>query len=242
MLSTFAGSMTVLCGWRERDAAIPGLEFRKGATVNISALSGSDLAVDAAGWVHGVRRMPSPHADERPGGARVSLIVIHGVSLPPGEFGGAWVEDFFTGRLDCAAHPYFSEIAALRVAPHFYVTREGRLTQFVSTDRRAWHAGRSSWRGQVECNDFSVGIELEGTDETPYADAQYAALAPLIAALLRRYPDIGEHGLAGHGDIAPGRKTDPGPAFDWTRLRGRLARGGYNFAGEPTKNSRGDTA
>lgn len=207
----------------------------------MTALSGSDLSVDAAGWARGVRRVPSPHADERPAGTRVSLIVIHGVSLPPGEFGGSRVEEFFIGRLDSAAHPYFSEIAALRVAPHFYVTREGRVTQFVSTDRRAWHAGRSSWRGRAECNDFSIGIELEGVDEMPYTDAQYAMLAALIGALRRRHPGIGEHGLAGHSDIAPGRKTDPGPAFEWTRLREDLARAGYNFAGKPTKNPGGDT-
>ena len=203
--------------------------------------AGAGLAVDGDGWLRGARRVPSPHADERPSGVEVSLVVIHGVSLPPGEFGGGWVETFFSGALDPAAHPYFREIAALRVAPHFYIPRDGALLQFVSTGRRAWHAGRSAWRGRRECNDFSVGIELEGTDERSYTRAQYARLAPLVAALCERYPGIGEHGLAGHSDIAPGRKTDPGPAFDWERLLGDLRHAGYNFRREPKKSPGGET-
>jgi len=204
-------------------------------------MSGAEMTVDADGWLRGARRVASPHADERPAGTDVSLIVIHGVSLPPGEFGGPWVEAFFSGRLDSTAHPYFLEIASLRVAPHFYITRDGALLQFVSTERRAWHAGRSRWRGRDECNDFAIGIELEGADDTPYTTAQYGRLAEVVKALCERYPAIGEHGLAGHSDIAPGRKTDPGPAFDWQRLVSEMAHAGYNFHCEPIKNPGGDT-
>lgn len=185
--------------------------------------------VASSGWVAGARRRSSPHADERPAGAAISLIVLHGVSLPPGEFGGAWVEEFFAGTLDCDAHPYFSGLRELRVAPHLLVRRTGEAIQFVSCLRRAWHAGRSVWRGREECNDFSIGIELEGTDTQPYADAQYAALEALLPALRRAYPGIGAAAVVGHSDIAPGRKTDPGPAFDWRRLPAGLERGGYNL-------------
>lgn len=205
-----------------------------------STAAGAGFAVDADGWLSGARRVPSPHADERPPGTEVSLVVIHGVSLPAGDFGGGWVEAFFAGTLDAAAHPSFREIAALRVAPHFYISREGALLQFVSTERRAWHAGRSAWRGRDECNDFSVGIELEGTDDRLYAPEQYARLATLVGALRERYPGIGKYGLAGHCDIAPGRKTDPGPAFEWERLLGDLRHAGYNFRRDPTKGPGGE--
>jgi len=216
-------------------------EIGSGSAVSNLTMSGAAMTVDAEGWLRGARRVVSPHADERPPGAGVSLIVIHGVSLPPGEFGGPWVEAFFSGRLDIAAHPYFSEIASLRVAPHFYITRDGALLQFVSTERRAWHAGHSRWEGRDECNDFSIGIEMEGTDDTPYTTAQYDRLAGVVAALCEYYPGIGERGLAGHSDIAPGRKTDPGPAFDWERLVSDMAHAGYNFHRTPTKNPDGDT-
>ncbi len=202
---------------------------------------GCDLpAVDGDGWFATARRAPSPHADERPAGSPVSLIVIHGVSLPPGEFGGPWVEDFFCGRLDVSVHPYFREIAGLRVAPHLLIRRDGSLIQFVGCERRAWHAGVSEWRGRANCNDFSVGIELEGRDSLPYADAQYARLVPVILALRARYPDIDDAAIAGHSDIAPGRKTDPGPAFDWDRLGTGLAYGGYNFRREQTAKQGGE--
>ena len=186
-------------------------------------------AVDAQGWLATARRAPSPHADARPAGVPVSLIVIHGVSLPPGEFGGPWIEDFFCGRLDMSMHPYFRQIADLRVAPHLLIRRDGSLIQFVACELRAWHAGVSEWDGRRDCNDFSVGIELEGTDSLPYTDAQYARLVPVIQALRGRYPAIDDTAVVGHSDIAPGRKTDPGPAFDWERLGTRLTQGGYNF-------------
>nr|WP_306602776.1 1,6-anhydro-N-acetylmuramyl-L-alanine amidase AmpD [Azonexus sp.] len=162
--------------------------------------------------------MPSPNFGARPQGAAVSLVVIHNISLPPGEFGGDWVEDFFLNRLDAAVHPYFSEISSLQVSAHFYVRRGGRIVQFVGCDQRAWHAGRSDWCGRDNCNDFSVGIELEGCDEQPFTDAQYAALWCLIDALRQRYPIAA---IAGHSDIAPGRKSDPGPYFDWVAVAAR---------------------
>lgn len=188
------------------------------------------MRVDGAGWLAGLRRAPSPHFNERPGEGRISLVVLHGISLPPDEFGGRWVEDFFTGRLDCSVHPYFETIRELHVAPHVFIRRDGGAVQCVSFLRRAWHAGRSSWRGREECNDYSVGIELEGNDTTPYTDAQYRRLAGILPALVKAYPGIRENGVVGHADIAPDRKTDPGPAFDWDRLHGDLAASGYNLA------------
>jgi N-acetyl-anhydromuramoyl-L-alanine amidase len=172
--------------------------------------------VDAAGMCSGACWVPSAHCDERPGQARVELLVIHSVSLPPGEFGGPWVTDLFLGCLDCAVHPYFAQLEGLRVSAHFLVRRGGEVVQYVPCGLRAWHAGASSWKGRERCNDFSVGIELEGDDETPFTDAQYDSLAQLTRALLERY---GPLDLAGHSDIAPGRKTDPGPHFDWPRYR-----------------------
>jgi N-acetyl-anhydromuramoyl-L-alanine amidase len=162
-----------------------------------------------------VDRRNSPNFGPRPLGTEVSLVVIHNISLPPGEFGGDWVEDFFLNQLDPAVHPYFSEISNLQVSAHFYVRRDGRVVQFVGCDQRAWHAGRSGWCGRDNCNDFSVGIELEGSDEQPFTDAQYVALWHLIDALRQRYPIAA---IAGHSDIAPGRKTDPGPHFDWAAV------------------------
>jgi AmpD protein len=177
--------------------------------------------LDADGWLDAARRLPSPHCDERPPGAEPTLAVIHAISLPPGQFGDQWVERFFLGELDSAAHPYFREIHALRVSAHFYVRRGGELIQFVPCGRRAWHAGVSSWRGRERCNDFSIGIELEGCDECNFDPAQYRVLATLLAALRRQLP---LRDIAGHADIAPGRKTDPGPHFDWRRLHVMLMR------------------
>lgn len=174
-------------------------------------------ALDAAGWLAGVRHIPSPNCDQRPDGESPSLLVVHSISLPPGEFGGDRVAELFTNRLPPAAHPYFADIAGLRVSAHFFIRRDGEVVQFVSCDARAWHAGASNWCGRGRCNDFSIGIELEGGDEWPYADAQYAALNVLIAILRKRYPLVA---LAAHSDIAPGRKTDPGPLFDWSRVAG----------------------
>jgi AmpD protein len=172
--------------------------------------------LDAAGWLAGAKRMASPNCDERPDPADISLLVVHGISLPPGEFGGDAIARLFTNRLDYAAHPYFDSLRELRVASHFLVRRDGALIQFVPCARRAWHAGRSSWCGRERCNDFSIGVELEGTDTRPYTARQYARLARLVRTLRDRYP---LRDIAGHSDIAPGRKTDPGQAFDWARLR-----------------------
>jgi AmpD protein len=176
--------------------------------------------VDRNGIVRAARQVPSPNCDDRPDGARVSLLVVHNISLPPGRFGGESIEQFFTNRLDPAAHPYFATIAAQRVSAHFLVRRDGRLIQFVPCERRAWHAGESRWGGREGCNDFSIGVELEGTDDLPYEAPQYAMLVRLTRALRQRYPIVD---FAGHSDIAPRRKTDPGKAFDWERFRRLLA-------------------
>jgi AmpD protein len=164
----------------------------------------------------GVRQLASPNADARPEGAEVTLLVVHNISLPPGVFGGDDVLRLFTNTLDCASHPSYAALRDLRVSAHFFVRRTGELVQFVPCSRRAWHAGESEWRGRSRCNDFSVGVELEGADTVSYTDVQYRRLAALITALRRRYP-IAD--IAGHSDIAPARKTDPGPAFQWSRLR-----------------------
>jgi N-acetyl-anhydromuramoyl-L-alanine amidase len=157
----------------------------------------------------------SPNQDDRPPGVEITLVVVHSISLPPGEYGGDAIERLFTNRLDPAAHPYFREIRELKVSSHFLIRRDGELVQFVPVQRRAWHAGVSSWRGRSRCNDFSVGIELEGSDDTPFEDAQYASLQRVLKDLRNRLP-LRE--LAGHSEIAPGRKTDPGARFDWQRL------------------------
>jgi AmpD protein len=179
------------------------------------------LAIDSAGVATLARQIRSPNCDARPPGTAIGLVVVHNISLPPGVFGTGDVARLFTNRLDPAAHPFFAAIAGLRVSAHFFIRRNGELIQFVSCAQRAWHAGASVWKGRAHCNDFSIGIELEGTDELPYATAQYALLARLVRALRRRYPITD---IAGHRDIAPGRKTDPGPAFDWPRLTRLLAR------------------
>ena len=173
-----------------------------------------------AGWLPGVRRVRSPNADARPDGAAVTLVVVHGISLPPGRFGGDAIERLFTNRLDAREHPYYAGLEGLRVSAHFLIRRDGALTQFVSCAERAWHAGASRWKGRERCNDYSIGIELEGTDERPYTAKQYARLAALVRRLRRHWPI---EDVAGHSDVAPGRKTDPGPAFDWKRLRRLLA-------------------
>jgi AmpD protein len=177
--------------------------------------------LSADGWLPGARIVSSPNCDERPGGEAVRLLVIHAISLPPGEFGGDGVERLFTNRLDADAHPYYRDIHSLRVSSHFFIRRDGRLFQFVPTSQRAWHAGVSAWRGRERCNDFSLGIELEGCDDRPFAPIQYIRLARLIR-ILRRAFVIDD--IVGHSDIAPGRKTDPGPGFDWRRLHQLLRR------------------
>jgi AmpD protein len=177
----------------------------------------------ASGLLEGVRQVLSPHCDARPAGQAPELIVIHGISLPPGEFGGPWIERLFTGSLPATAHPYFATIQGGRVSAHLLVRRDGELVQFVPFQLRAWHAGASCHEGREACNDFSIGIELEGEDETPYTAAQYAAAAGAITALREAYPGLDAQRIVGHSDIAPGRKSDPGPAFDWQALRARLA-------------------
>jgi N-acetyl-anhydromuramoyl-L-alanine amidase len=173
----------------------------------------------ATGLVAGVQQVLSPHLDDRPIGATLDLVVIHGISLPPGEFGGPWIDRLFTGDLPPEAHPFFRTIAGGRVSAHTLIRRTGAIVQYVPFGQRAWHAGVSSYQGRTACNDFSVGLELEGTDDFPYTDAQYEQLAALIQALLREYPTLSRERIVGHSEVAPGRKTDPGAAFDWERLR-----------------------
>jgi len=167
-----------------------------------------------------MRIVESPNCDDRPDGVEVSLVVLHSISLPPGEYGGDSIERLFTNGLDPAAHPYFAEIRELKVSSHFLVRRDGELIQFVPVERRAWHAGASSWRGRSRCNDFSIGIELEGTEEDVFTEAQYRALAVLLKDLQKKLPI---RDVAAHSDVAPGRKTDPGARFDWARLLAALA-------------------
>lgn len=175
----------------------------------------------ASGWCQGVHRCPSPNFNERPDG-EISLLVIHNISLPPGRFATGKVQAFFQNRLDVTEHPYFEGIKALRVSAHFLIERDGQITQFVSCLDRAWHAGISSFEGREACNDFSLGIELEGTDDQPFTDAQYQALIALTRQLQQHYPQITPQRICGHSDVAPGRKTDPGPCFDWARFRREL--------------------
>lgn len=173
-------------------------------------------------WLEGARRLSSPNCDARPDPDDLCLIVIHGISLPPGEFGGGHVDALFCNSLDPALHPSFPEICKNQVSAHLLITRTGGVTQYVPFDRRAWHAGVSSWRGREKCNDFSVGIELEGTDDVAYAEVQYEVLSEVVTALLDHYPRLSTVDIAAHSDVAPGRKTDPGPAFDWERFRRSL--------------------
>lgn len=164
----------------------------------------------------------SPHLDERPAGTVINTVVVHGISLPKGEFGTCAIEDFFCGQLDINAHPSYADIAALRVSAHLLIKREGEMIQFVPFHKRAWHAGVSQFRGEARCNDFSIGIELEGTDDQPYEAVQYQHLSQIIRLLMQAYPAITKERIVGHADIAPSRKTDPGPYFDWAYLKGIL--------------------
>jgi AmpD protein len=177
----------------------------------------------ASGRLLGARQIPSPNHDERPAGAAIEVVVIHAISLPPGEFGGPDIERLFCNRLDCSGHPFYRELAGLEVSAHLLIRRDGELIQFVPFHRRAWHAGMSRCEGRARVNDFSIGIELEGADSAPFEPAQYAALAAATRALMQAYPAITPARLYGHSDIAPGRKTDPGPQFDWIRYRAALA-------------------
>jgi len=173
------------------------------------------MKINASGLLQGARYIPSPNVDARPDDCAPALIVIHNISLPPDQFGGPGVIALFTNQLDPSQHPYYATIKDLRVSSHFFIRRDGELIQFVPCTQRAWHAGASNWNGRERCNDFSVGIELEGCDTTPFTDAQYACLNQLITVLKAAYPI---QDIKGHSDIAPGRKTDPGPCFDWARL------------------------
>ncbi len=182
------------------------------------------LKVDLkSGLMRGARQIASPNHDSRPEGVEADLIVVHGISLPPGEFGGPWIDRLFTNTLPAELHPYFAEVSSLRVSSHLVVGRDGAVTQYVSFPNRAWHAGKSHYQGRDACNDFSLGVELEGTDTQPYEELQYRALAAVVAALCSAYPRLSPQRLVGHSDIAPGRKTDPGPAFDWPHARRLIA-------------------
>lgn len=178
----------------------------------------------ADGWLQGARRIASPNCDERPAGADIDLLVVHSISLPPGDFGGPWIDRLFTNRLDPAGHPYFQEIAGLEVSAHLLIRRSGEIVQYVPFHLRAWHAGASCWEGRERCNDFSIGIELEGAEEIPFEAVQYDRLVAISRALLVRYPALTPARVVGHCDIAPGRKHDPGPAFDWAGYREQLLR------------------
>ncbi|MGB1582038.1 MAG: 1,6-anhydro-N-acetylmuramyl-L-alanine amidase AmpD [Nevskiales bacterium] len=171
------------------------------------------------GELQQVRQVASPNFDQRPDGSTIDLLVVHGISLPPGQFGGAGVEQLFTNQIDPNEHPYYAEIQGLTVSAHALVRRDGEIVQFVNFNQRAWHAGQSCFEGRNRCNDFSIGIELEGTDDCPYEPVQYARLASLAAALMQTYPGISAERIVGHCDIAPGRKTDPGESFDWGLFR-----------------------
>ena len=185
------------------------------------ANAGACAGIPETGWLDEARRIDSPNFDERPPGEAVSLIVVHAISLPPAQFGGDDIVRLFTNTLDPDAHPYFAQISTLRVSAHFLIRRDGELIQFVSCQQRAWHAGLSCWDGRQRCNDFSLGVELEGCDELPFEEAQYTRLVALLETLRARYPIAA---IVGHSDVAPGRKSGPGPCFDWQRLAslGRL--------------------
>ena len=180
----------------------------------------------ATGELRGATQLASPNCDARPPGIVPGLVVVHGISLPPGEFGGPWIDRLFCNTLDPAAHPAFADLEGLRVSSHLLIRRDGKVIQYVPLDRRAWHAGRSRFAGRDNCNDFSVGIELEGTDDGGYTEAQYQQLAALAQRLMQAYPEITPDRIVGHADIAPGRKSDPGAAFDWSGWRARLRSSG----------------
>lgn len=177
-------------------------------------------------WLSAAIRTPSPNYDDRPEPAEISLLVIHCISLPPGEFGNDYIDQLFCNRLEPDGHPYFKDIYQMKVSAHLLIKRTGDIVQYVPFDKRAWHAGKSNYEGRERCNDFSIGIELEGTEYVAYTDAQYTRLAAVIEALLKAYPGLSTQRITGHSDIAPERKTDPGASFDWQRLAGLLENGG----------------
>lgn len=175
-----------------------------------------------AGWLDSAQRSECDHFDCRPANHDISLLVIHNISLPPGEFGGSHILDFFAGKLLPDSHPMFAQIYQMRVSSHLLIRRDGKVVQFVGFEQRAWHAGVSSFQGRTRCNDFSIGIELEGTDNSPYSEKQYVSLVQVTEAIMNDYPLISLGRIVGHNDIAPGRKTDPGVSFDWPRFRQQI--------------------
>lgn len=177
------------------------------------------MKINAKGWVSGLHRFATPNCDSRPPNTAIDLLVIHNISLPPGEFGGSAITQLFTNTLDLAAHPYYAQLKDLKVSAHFLIRRNGQIMQFVPCTKRAWHAGVSSWQGRMACNDFSIGVEMEGSDHVPFTDPQYTALIKLTRRLKRAYPI---RYITGHSDIAPERKTDPGQHFDWTHYLARV--------------------
>ena len=187
-----------------------------------------------SGWHRHARHIPSPNFDDRPAASLIDAIIIHAISLPPAQFGGQYIEDFFCNQLAADAHPYFEHIADMQVSSHFLIKRQGELIQFVATNKRAWHAGKSCLAGKTKVNDFSIGIELEGCDSEPFELEQYKQLATLTGSLLRAYPLVSLERIVGHNEIAPGRKTDPGPHFDWTYFK-QLLKG--EWSGEATSRS-----
>ena len=202
---------------------VPEVDYRMYRLVGQELMSTSYSINTDQGLIEPARQCPSPNCDERADGVVPELLIVHGISLPPGKFGGPEIEQLFTNQLDWESHPYFKEIRGLEVSSHLLIRRDGELIQFVPFSKRAWHAGDSAFRGRSCCNDFSIGIELEGEDETPYSDAQYEVLVAVSNALLDAYPRLSGREIAAHSDIAPGRKTDPGPAFDWLRLYDGIA-------------------
>jgi N-acetyl-anhydromuramoyl-L-alanine amidase len=180
--------------------------------------AGARVRIGADHWLEGAVRCQSPNCDARPDPDDIALLVIHNISLPPGSFGGDEVRQLFTNCLDCSADPALNDLAGVRVSAHLFVDRRGAMTQFVPSDQRAWHAGSSSYRGRARCNDYSIGIELEGTDRIAYEDPQYGALSQVVVTLIRRYSRLSLDAVVGHQEVAPGRKSDPGPAFDWPRF------------------------
>jgi len=191
--------------------------------IDYSSSLNEELVIDApSGRIRGIAQVPSPNCDARPAPGDMSLIVVHGISLPPGQFGGPWIDRLFTNCLPADEHEYFAGIVDLRVSAHALIRRDGEIRQYVPFTARAWHCGESSHCGRTRCNDFSVGIELEGADDIPYSDRQYEQLVALVVALRRTYASLSDAEIVGHEHIAPGRKTDPGPAFDWKRFRDAL--------------------
>src|SRR5690349_22905435 len=198
---------------------------RAGATCEPMPLhpSAQSLRIDSkTGLALRVRQVLTNHYDARPAGIVPDLVIVHGISLPPAEFGGPWIDRLFTGSLPPEVHPFFAAMAIGRVSAHALIRRDGEIVQYVPFGERAWHAGRSEYGGRPACNDFSIGIELEGTDDVPYEAAQYESLAALIRALLATYSTLSAERVVGHSDVAPGRKTDPGASFDWGRLRASI--------------------